>query len=181
MAHTAQERYSSLVDEKLRNTLVTKDNLIFNNRYEGDPKAGKVKIPVRDTEVEVKSYNKQTGATISQGSTSYFDLDTDIDDADTAERYSSAVRILAEADEIRNKDIDYPSAIRQYCAVFRKFYDFLFGDGTSEKIFDGIKDNRRKYDAVYESLLDFIRTQRLESDNRLSRMVQRYTPKKAKK
>ena len=47
---------------------------IFNNRYEGDPKAGKVKVPVRDTEVEVKAYNKQTGATISQGSTSYFDL-----------------------------------------------------------------------------------------------------------
>ena len=81
MAHTAQERYSSLVDEKLRNTLVTKDNLIFNNRYEGDPKAGKVKIPVRDTEVEVKSYNKQTGATISQGSTSYFELDINIDEA----------------------------------------------------------------------------------------------------
>ena len=81
MPHTAQERYSSLVDEKLRNTLVTKDNLIFNNRYEGDPKAGKVKIPVRDTEVEVKTYNKQTGATISQGSTAYFDLDIDVDEA----------------------------------------------------------------------------------------------------
>lgn len=61
MPHIAQERYSSLVDEKLRSTLVTKDNIIFNNRYEGDPKAGKVKIPVRDTEVEVKTYNKQTG------------------------------------------------------------------------------------------------------------------------
>ena len=81
MPHTAQERYSSLVDEKLRNTLVTKDNLIFNNRYEGDPKAGKVKIPVRDTEVEVKTYNKQTGASISQGSTAYFDLNIDIDEA----------------------------------------------------------------------------------------------------
>ena len=81
MPHTAQERYSSLVDEKLRNTLVTRDNLIFNNRYEGDPKAGKVKIPVRDTEVEVKTYNKQTGATISQGSTTYFDLDIDVDEA----------------------------------------------------------------------------------------------------
>lgn len=81
MAHTTQERYSSLVDEKLRNTLVTKDNLIFNNRYEGDPKAGKVKIPVRDTEVEVKSYSKQNGATISQGSTSYFELDINIDEA----------------------------------------------------------------------------------------------------
>ena len=81
MAHTLQERYSSLVDEKLRNTLVTKDDIIFNNRYEGDPKAGKVKIPVRDTEVEVKTYNKQTGASISQGSTAYFDLNIDVDEA----------------------------------------------------------------------------------------------------
>ena len=45
MAHVLQERYSKLVDEKLRATLVTKDNLIFNNRYEGDPKAGMVKVP----------------------------------------------------------------------------------------------------------------------------------------
>ena len=81
MAHTLQERYSSIVDEKLRNTLVTKDSIIFNNRYEGDPKAGKVKIPVRDTEVEVKTYNKQTGTSISQGSTSYFDLNIDVDEA----------------------------------------------------------------------------------------------------
>lgn len=81
MPHIAQERYSTLVDEKLRNTLVTKDNVIFNNRYEGDPKAGKVKIPVRDTEVEVKAYSKQNGAEISQGSTTYFDLDINIDEA----------------------------------------------------------------------------------------------------
>lgn len=30
MAHELQTKYSSLVDEKLRATLVTKDNLIFN-------------------------------------------------------------------------------------------------------------------------------------------------------
>ena len=81
MPHIAQERYSSLVDEKLRATLVTKDNLIFNTRYEGDPKAGKVKVPVRDTEVEVKKYNKQTGAAISSGSTNYFDINIDNDEA----------------------------------------------------------------------------------------------------
>ncbi|MDE6005709.1 MAG: hypothetical protein K2G88_10030 [Oscillospiraceae bacterium] len=81
MVHIAQERYSSLVDEKLRATLVTKDNLIFNNRHEGDPKAGKVKVPVRDTEVEVKKYNKQTGAAISSGSTNYFDINIDNDEA----------------------------------------------------------------------------------------------------
>ena len=81
MAHTAQDRYAALVDAKLRSTLVTKDNLIFNNKYEGDPKAGKVKIPVRDTEVEVKDYDKANGVTASAGTTTYIDLDIDHDEA----------------------------------------------------------------------------------------------------
>ena len=81
MSHISQERYSALVDEKLRKTLVTKDNVIFSSRYEGDPKAGKVKIPVRDTEVEVKTYSKSSGAALSQGSTNYFDLNINIDEA----------------------------------------------------------------------------------------------------
>ena len=39
------------------------------------------KVAWRDTEVEVKTYNKQTGASISQGSTAYFDLNIDVDEA----------------------------------------------------------------------------------------------------
>lgn len=81
MAHEQQERLSGLVDAKLRNTLVTRDNYIFNTNYEGDPTAGKVKIPVRDTEVEVKDYNKSTGVDVSAGATSYIDLDIDRDKA----------------------------------------------------------------------------------------------------
>ena len=81
MAHTNQERWATLVDAKLRSQLVTRDNLIFNNRYEGDPKAGKVKIPVRDTEVAVKTYNKANGVDASVGSTTYIDLSIDHDEA----------------------------------------------------------------------------------------------------
>lgn len=80
MAHTSQERYSSLVDIKLRKTLVTKDNVIFNNRYEGEPKAGAVKIPVRDTEVAVKSYDKATGMELATGGTTYKTLTLDTDE-----------------------------------------------------------------------------------------------------
>ena len=69
MAHASQERYSALVDAKLRATLVTRDNTIFNNRYEGSPKAGKVKIPVRDTEVAVKAYDKANGVDADAGTT----------------------------------------------------------------------------------------------------------------
>lgn len=74
MAHLAQERYSGLVLAKLRATLVTKDNVIFNTNYEGDPKAGLVKIPVRDTEVAVSDYNKATGISGATGSTTYLSL-----------------------------------------------------------------------------------------------------------
>ncbi|MFX0547917.1 hypothetical protein ACOAKC_01150 [Hathewaya histolytica] len=81
MAHTQQERYSNLVDAKLRKTLVTKDNLIFNTRYEGDPKSGAVKIPVRDTEVKVKDYDKANGIKGEQGSTTYLTVTIDKDKA----------------------------------------------------------------------------------------------------
>lgn len=81
MAHTSQERYSALVDAKLRNTLVTKDGLIFNTRYEGTPTAGKVKIPVRDTEVTVRDYDKASGVELVAGATAYMDLAIDHDEA----------------------------------------------------------------------------------------------------
>lgn len=81
MAHANQERWAKLVDAKLRNQLVTRDNLIFNNRYEGEPTSGKVKIPVRDTEVTVKAYDKATGIDPEAGTTAYIDLNIDQDEA----------------------------------------------------------------------------------------------------
>lgn len=79
--HEHQERWSGLVDAKLRQSLVTRDEYIFNTNYEGNPKAGKVKIPVRDTEVTVKDYNKTTGVNLESGNTTYIDLDIDRDKA----------------------------------------------------------------------------------------------------
>lgn len=81
MAHEHQMRYSKLVDAKLRATLVKKDGVIFNNRYEGDPKAGTVKIPVRDTEVAVGDYSKTDGANATHGDTAYIDCPIDKDKA----------------------------------------------------------------------------------------------------
>ncbi|MCR5731236.1 MAG: hypothetical protein K6G20_12900 [Ruminococcus sp.] len=74
MSHTLQERYSDLVLAKLRNELVLADGFVFNNDYEGDPKAGAVKVPQRDTEVTVSDYDKANGATKTSGSTSYITI-----------------------------------------------------------------------------------------------------------
>lgn len=75
--HEPQERYSNLVLAKLRKTAIFVS--LFNRRYEGTPTAGAVKIPVRDTEVTVGDYNKQTGGTLSHGSTTYKTLPIDKD------------------------------------------------------------------------------------------------------
>lgn len=81
MAHEAQERYSDLVLAKLRDELVLADGFVFNNDYEGDPIAGAVKIPVRDTEVAVSDYDKANGLAPTNGSTTYATLVIDKDKA----------------------------------------------------------------------------------------------------
>lgn len=78
MAHTLQERYSKLVLEKLRKTLVTKDGYIFNTRYEGDPKAGAVKIPTR-AEITASNYSKSAGLAGTQKDTTYVTMTIDND------------------------------------------------------------------------------------------------------
>lgn len=81
MAHIARERYSELVLAKVRKELRLKDGVVFNNDYDGSPKAGIVKIPVRDTEVAVSDYDKANGLAPTAGATSYTSLVIDKDKA----------------------------------------------------------------------------------------------------
>lgn len=73
MALTLQDRFSRIVDAKLRASLVQRDGFVWNTKYEGDPKAGAVKVPVRD-EATVAAYNKATGATKSYTAGSFITI-----------------------------------------------------------------------------------------------------------
>ncbi len=81
MAHALQDRFASMIDERLRADLVTVDQgpvPVFNTRYEGTPKAGAVKIPVRGDMV-TGAYNKLTGINPTEGSTTYLTILVDND------------------------------------------------------------------------------------------------------
>ncbi len=54
-----RERWSSLVDKKIRAITVVQQ--FWNTSYQGNPKAGSVVIPVIDTEVSVRAYDRDTG------------------------------------------------------------------------------------------------------------------------
>ena len=73
-------RYSKLVDAKLRNDLVLKDGVIFNNRFEGDPKAGAVKV--RKTGVaQVRDYNRANGIAPVEHDSEWITISVDKDKA----------------------------------------------------------------------------------------------------
>lgn len=72
-----QERYSTLVLAKQRKTSLFIN--LFNRNYEGTPKSGAVKIPVRDTEVKVNAYDKVKGASLTTSTTTYKTLVIDHD------------------------------------------------------------------------------------------------------
>lgn len=67
---TQQDRFSALVEAKLSAEIVQKDGLVWNNDYEGDPKAGAVKVPVRG-KATVASYNKANGVSRTYAEGSY--------------------------------------------------------------------------------------------------------------
>lgn len=79
MAVALQERYSALVDAKLRYEITQKNGLVWNTKYEGDPKAGAVKVPVRDTEATVAAYDKANGATKTSATGSFATITIDKD------------------------------------------------------------------------------------------------------
>ena len=104
------------------------------------------------------------------------EFEVDMEDAETVERYFSALKVLENSQNIEINSIS--EKIRTYCKTFREFYDVFLGEGTSEKIFSGISDNSRKYDEIFESLLDIISRQRSESEGRMSEISRRYAPKR---
>ena len=106
-------------------------------------------------------------------------LEFDIEDADNAEKYQKAFEKFGETEKIiTSSEINSADFIREYCKMFRNLYDDIFGKGTSDKIFSGIKDNSRKYDEIYAEFLNFIRNQSEKAAERKNNLAVKYCPRR---
>lgn len=108
------------------------------------------------------------------------ELSLDIEDADTVEKYESAMEQL-EADFPKDKSDGAAAYIRAYCKAFRTLYDSLFGDGTAARIFADVTDNVRKYTAVYGDFLAFVSKQAAQSQADMVQIRRKYLPKGGKR
>lgn len=70
--HLRQERYAKTIVELMRPYLRVRS--LFTRDYEGDPKAGAVKVPVRNTDVAVQDYDVVAGADLTTSATTYLDI-----------------------------------------------------------------------------------------------------------
>lgn len=86
-------------------------------------------------------------------------LTLDMADAVTVERYEDAFDQLAKEAASLPKDGRASARIRAYCAMYRRLFDRLFGEGTADALFQDIPDNTDRYDEVYGAFLQFIAAQ----------------------
>lgn len=70
--HERQERYIPMIVELMRPYLYIRNT--FTTDYEGSPKAGAVKVPVRNTDVSVQNYDVVAGANLTTSATTYLNI-----------------------------------------------------------------------------------------------------------
>ena len=70
------------------------------------------------------------------------ELELDLFDADTMEVYEKSLDKVVERSKEAKKHTELSNAegIRETCGIVKDFFDEIFGEGTSEKLFKG-KDN----------------------------------------
>ena len=69
------------------------------------------------------------------------EVDFSFTDADCIERLENAAKKVKEKSELKDKEEKSLSeAIREECKIIDEFFDEVFGEGISEKIFKGKKD-----------------------------------------
>lgn len=108
---------------------------------------------------------------MSQWKFNNFETDIDFTDADFMEKFEGCYEKMVEESEKVPKVGKVSEITRAQCKAFNDFYDRLFGDGTSEKMFLGKNSMDMRVKAA-NSLFDL----RNSEQSRYNSMVNKYTP-----
>lgn len=105
----------------------------------------------------------------------------DLEDLETVRRHEEAFAQMEEDEKKVAEEEKASDRILAYCSMYRKLYDRLFGDGTAERIFDGVPVNASVYDDVYSQFLEFVRKQGAETAKQKAERFGKYIPNRAQR
>ena len=104
------------------------------------------------------------------------ELEIDLLDADMAECYESAYRKMQKDVENIPKNLSLAESIRKQCKLIFNFFDEVFGQGTSKKIF-GNRTNLRECLKTVETLIDYVNKDAEEANN----IINKYSPNRVER
>ena len=104
------------------------------------------------------------------------EIDIDFTDADVIERIERGrEKILERVAELEKEKTEPAEGIRQECKIIKEFLDYVFGEGTSKKIF-GDKNSLRDCIKAYEDIFK----ERDRQLNNLHEVMSKYSPDRLK-
>ena len=105
------------------------------------------------------------------------ELEYDFFDADELEKYETeTLKVNEDFGNLDYKGMSNADAIRAQCKIIKTYFDNLFGEGTSERLFHG-KNNYKDCMEAFAALTN----EALSTDTELQSIANRYTPNRAQR
>lgn len=100
------------------------------------------------------------------------EVDFNFLDADDIERFEREAEKVRQECQIKNKkEMSLSQVIREECRIINNFFDNVFGEGLSEKLFEN-KNNLEDHIKAFEDIVK----QKIEQQKGLESTFERYQP-----
>lgn len=106
------------------------------------------------------------------------ELEIDMEDYDFLQRYEKAFDVMGVKEEELKKTGPRSEIVKEYCDMFYRLFDDIFGDGTGEKLFLG-KRNVRICEECYTDFIAECQKGVLEANKRKNAMMSKFKPNRA--
>lgn len=107
------------------------------------------------------------------------ELEINMNDVDFAKKYEKAFEKVGKAEEALQKVGFNSEFLKGYCDMYMTLFDDIFGEGTSERLFEGKRD-AELVEECYDSFLEVAKKDVAETNKRRAKRIARYTVKKGK-
>ena len=108
------------------------------------------------------------------------ELEIDMDDVDFLEKYENAFANMEVKENELMKTGKKSEIAREYCGMFYRLFNEIFGPGTGEKLL-GEKMNVRNCEECYISFIAECQKNVMESNKRKNAMMNKFKPNRAQR
>ena len=108
------------------------------------------------------------------------ELEIDMEDYDFLQKYEKAFDVMGVKEEELKKTGTRSGIVKEYCDMFYRLFDDIFGDGTGEKLFLG-KRNVRICEECYTDFIAECQKGVLEANKRKNAMMSKLKPNRAQR